>query len=60
MNSRSPRTEPWGTPHEVEGAVEKQFAIFMVWCLSVRYDENQLRAVPDMPYHNDKRLIRML
>ena len=39
---------------------EKQFAIFMVWCLPVRYDKNQFRAVPDMPYHNDKRLIRML
>ena len=35
---------------------EKQFAIFMVWCLPVRYDENQFRAAPDIPYHNDKHL----
>ena len=55
----SPRTEPWGTPHEVGSAAEKQFAIFMVWYLPVRYDKNQFRAVPDMPYHSDERLIRM-
>ena len=54
-----PRTEPWRTPHEVGSAAGKQFAIFMVWCLQVRYDKNQFRAVPDMPYHNDKPLIRM-
>ena len=23
------------------------------WYLSVKYDENQLRAVPDMPYHTE-------
>ena len=40
MNSKGPRTEPWGTPHEVGNAAEKQFAIFMVWCLPVRYDKN--------------------
>ena len=30
-------------------AAEKQFAIFMVCCLPVRYDKNQIRAIPDMP-----------
>ena len=54
-----PQNRTLGTPHEVGSAAEKQFAIFVVWSLPVRYDKNQFRAVPDMPYHNDKRLIRM-
>ena len=41
-------------------AAEKQLTIFTLWYLSVRYDENQLRAVPDMPYHSDKHLMSML
>ena len=60
VNRKGPRTEPCGTPHEVWSAAEKQLAIFMVWCLPGMYDKNQFRAVPDMPYHNDKRLIMML
>ena len=38
-------------------AAEKQLAIFTLWYLSVKYDENQLRAVPDMLYHIDKCLM---
>ena len=45
VNSKGPRTEPWGTPHEVGNAAEKQFAILKVWCPPVRYDKNQFRAV---------------
>ena len=44
----------------MDRAAEKQFAIFTLWYLSVKYDENQLRAVPDMPYHSDKHLMSML
>ena len=28
-------------------------------CLSVKYEVNQLRAVPDILYHIDKRVMRM-
>ena len=36
---------------------EKQLPILMACCLSVRYEVNQLRAVPDMPYHVDRRVM---
>ena len=39
---------------------EKQLPILMACRLSVRYEVNQLKAVPDIPYHVDKRVIRML
>ena len=38
---------------------EKQLPILMACRLSVRYDVKQLRAVPDIPYHVDKRIMRM-
>ena len=38
---------------------EKQLPIVMACRLSVRYELNQLRAVPDIPYHDDKRVMRM-
>ena len=38
---------------------EKQLDILMACCLSVRYEEILLNAVPDMPYHTDKRVIGM-
>ena len=38
---------------------EKQLPILMACLLSVRYEVNQLRALPDIPYHVDKRVIRM-
>ena len=38
---------------------EKQFPISMACPLSVRYEENQRSAVPDMPHQVDKRLTRM-
>ena len=41
-------------------AAEKQLAIFTLCYPSVKYDENQLRAVPEMPYHIDKRLMSLL
>ena len=41
-------------------SAEKQLAVFTLWYLSVKYDENQLRAVPDMTYHIDKHLMSML
>ena len=39
---------------------EKQLPILTSCCLSVRYEVNQLRAVPDIPYHVDKRVMQML
>ena len=39
---------------------EKQLPGLMACLLSVRYEVNQLRAVPDIPYHIDKRVMRML
>ena len=38
---------------------EKQLPILMACRLSVRYEVNQLKVVPDIPYHVDKRLMRM-
>ena len=38
---------------------EKQLPILMACRLSVMYDVKQLRAVPDIPYHVDKRIMRM-
>ena len=38
---------------------EKQVPIVMACRLSVRYEVNQLRVVQDIPYHVDKRVIRM-
>ena len=38
---------------------EKQLPILMACRLSVRYEVNQLKAVPDIPYHVDKRVMRM-
>ena len=38
---------------------EKQLPILMVCRISVRYEVNQLRAVPDIPFHVDKRVMRM-
>ena len=38
---------------------EKQLPILMVCRLSVRYEVNQLKAVPDIPYHVDKRVMRI-
>ena len=39
---------------------EKQLPILTACRLLVRYKMNQLRAVPDIPYHVDKRVMRML
>ena len=38
---------------------EKQLPILIACRLSVRYEVNQLKAVPDIPYHVDKRVMRM-
>ena len=60
VKSKGPKTEPCGTAHDVGNMSEKQLPILMACCLSVRYEVNQLRAVPDMPYHVDRRVIRIL
>ena len=39
---------------------EKQLPILMACRLSVRYEVIQLRAVPYIPHHVDKRVMRML
>ena len=38
---------------------EKQLPILMACRLSVRYEVDQLGAVPAIPYHVDKRVMRM-
>ena len=38
---------------------EKQLPILMACRLSIRYEVNQLSAVPDIPYHVDKRVMRI-
>ena len=38
---------------------EKHLPILMACCLSVTYEVNQFRAVPDILYHIDKRVMRM-
>ena len=60
VKSKGPKTEPCGTPHDVGNMSEKQLPILMACCLSVRYEVNQLRTVPDMPYHVDRRVMRIL
>ena len=60
VKSKGPKTEPCGTPHDVGNMSEKQLPILMACCLLVRYEVNQLRAVPDMPYHVDRRVMRIL
>ena len=59
MKSKGPKTEPWGTPQEMGSMSEKQLPILMACLLSVKYKVNQLRAVPDIPYRVDKRVVRM-
>ena len=58
VKSNDPKTEPWGT-QEVASMSEKQLPILMACRLSVRYEVNQLRAVPDIPYRVDKHVMRM-
>ena len=60
VKSKGPKTEPCGTPHDVGNMSEKQLPILMACCLSVRYGVNQLRAVPDMTYLVDRRVMRIL
>ena len=60
VKSNGPGTEPRGTPHEVGSATEEQLAFFTLWYLLVKFDENQARDVPEMPYHIDKRLMSMI
>ena len=60
MKSKGPKTETCGTPHDVGNMSENQLPIVMACCLSVGYEVNQLRAVPDMPYHVDRRVMRIL
>ena len=59
VKSKGPKTEPWRTPQEVGSMSEKQLPIYLACRLSARYELNQLRAVPDIPYHVDKRVVRM-
>ena len=33
--------------HEVGSAAEKQLTIFTLWYISIKYDENRLRAMPE-------------
>ena len=55
----APKQNPGGTPQEVGSMSEKQSPILMACRLSVRYEVNQFRAVPDILYHIDKRVMRM-
>ena len=59
MKSNGPKTEPWGTPQEVRSISEKHLPFLTACRISVRNEVNQLKAVPDIPYHVDKRVMRM-
>ena len=60
MKSKGSKTEPCVTPHDVGNMSEKQLPILMACCLSARYEVNQLRAMPDMLYHVDRHVMRIL
>lgn len=49
MNNNRPRTEPWGTPCLSKALGDLELCSEMKYCLSVRYEENQDNAEPEMP-----------
>ena len=56
--SSGPRTEPWGTPQE-EVCQDRSVSHFTRKQRDVRYDLNQLRTEPWMPYQDERRVIKM-
>ena len=59
-NAKAPKQNPVGHHMTWATRLKKHLPILMACCLSVRYEVNQLRAVPDMPYHVDRRVMRIL
>lgn len=49
-NEIKPRTEPWGTPHDVRAVEEEKLSMVTLNVLSYKYDENQLRVVLFNPH----------
>ena len=49
MKRRGPSTEPWGTPWVAGDVTDWELFMETKWCLSVRYDLNQVRAVSVIP-----------
>ena len=60
MNSRGPRTEPWGTPCVTGMVLDVQLLMEMKWNLSERYELNQESAEPVMPMDDCRRLRSMV
>ena len=50
VNSTGPSTEPWGTPKGIRVIGESIPSSLICWLLSVKYEENQLSALPENPY----------
>ena len=46
--------------HHIKWVMQLKAIIYLHSLASVKCDEHQLRAVPDMPYHIDKHLMCML
>ena len=56
MNSRGPRTEPWGTPHKQAHEEDK---LSHLTRRKMRDDLNQFKTDPWIPNQEDRRVIRM-
>lgn len=60
MKRMGPRTDPWGTPQVTVCEFEVEWPMEMYSVRFVRYDWNQLRAVPVRPMVEWSRCSRML
>ena len=49
MINRGPNTEPFGTPQELTSVLEIYWRTCVVFHLFLRYEQNQLLAIPLMP-----------
>ena len=59
MNSRGPRTEPWGTPHKQAHEEERWLSHLTRKVRDDKYDLNQFKTDPWIPNQEDRRVIRM-
>ena len=54
INTRGPRTEPWGTPNDRGIGDDKEPFILTDWFRPDIYDLNQFKIVLEKPNHEDK------